>query len=96
MTIINAHAFNAGYAGAQLAERVEKAGLMCMSERIAVAATAIAEWESGGGKHSDEYNHDFLCDDVSKLVSSSMNSDDDALEVLYLAVQKIAIKGGAV
>ena len=96
MIVINAHAFNAGYAGAQLAERVEKAGLMCMSERIAVAATAIADWESGKGEYSDKSNHDFLCDGVSKLVSSSMNSDDDALEVLYLAVQKFFIKGGVV
>ena len=97
MIIINAHTFNAGFAGAQLAERVENAGVGYVSERIAVAATAIADYEEQGKPwDGGKRNYDFTLDEVAKLVSWDEYSDSDALEVLYRQVMKIVIKGGAV
>ena len=96
MIIINALAFNAGYAGAQLAERVEDAAKNYMCERIAVAAVAIAEWESGGGKWDGEVHHfDFVCDEVGKLISAIRLSNEEELELLYRQVKELVSKGVA-
>ena len=96
MTIINAHAFNAGFAGAQLAERVEDAAKVYMCERIAVAAVAIAEWESGGGKWDGGKHHfDFVCDEVGKLISAIRLSNEEELELLYRQVKELVSKGVA-
>jgi hypothetical protein len=92
--IVNAHAFLAGFAGAQLADRVEDAAKNYMCERIAVAAVAIAEWESGGGQWDGGTHHfDFVCDEVGKLISAIRRSDEEHLEVLYQQVKELVSKG---
>jgi hypothetical protein len=96
VTIINAHTFNVGFASAQLAERVENAGAMCVSERITIAATAIADYEAQGEPwDGDKRNYDFILDEVAKLVSLAEYPDSVTLEGFYRQVQKIVIKGGA-
>lgn len=83
--LTSSHAFNAAFAAAQLAARIERAGTVNMSERIAAAAIGVADAEAEG-VNWDEVNYDETLDRIAILVEASQRVfgriDEDLLENL--------------
>ncbi len=85
--LTSSHAFNVAFAASQLAARIERAGTVNMSERIAAAAIGVADAEAEGeGVNWDEVNYDETLDRIAILVEASQKVfgriDEDLLENL--------------
>lgn len=83
--LTSSHAFNVAFAAAQLAARIERAGTVNMSERIAAAAIGVGDAEADG-VNWDEVNYDETLDRIAILVEASQKVfgriDEDLLENL--------------
>lgn len=85
MPLTSSYAFNVAFAASQLAARIERAGTVNMSERIAAAAIGVADAEAEG-VNWDEVNYDGTIDRIAILVEASQRVfgriDEDLLENL--------------
>lgn len=83
--LTSSYAFNVAFAAAQLAARIERAGTVNMSERIAAAAIGVGDAEAEG-VNWDEANYDETLDRIAILVEASQKVfgriDEDLLENL--------------
>lgn len=83
--LTSSYAFNIAFAASQLAARIERAGTVNMSERIAAAAIGVADAEAEG-VNWDEVNYDETLDRIAILVEASQRVfgriDEDLLENL--------------
>ena len=95
MSITNTHAFNAAFAAAQLAARIESPGQVSTSEKIAAAAVGIANAEAKGIDWG-QVLFDLVCDDVACLIKNQKTTSDSGPEDLCQDAERIARVAGGV
>ena len=95
MSITNTHAFNAAFAAAQLAARIESSGQIGTSEKIAAAAVGMANAEAKGIDWG-QVEFDLVCDSVACLIKNRKTTSDSGNEELCQYAERITCLAGGV
>jgi hypothetical protein len=93
VSITNTHAFNAAFAAAQLAARIESPGQVSTSEKIAAAAVGIADAEAKGIDWG-QVGFDSVCDSVARMIKDRLITSDYGLEYVRQDAGRITREAG--